>query len=49
MVCLWQLGLSYIVYREMIPESHGDGHERVATVSFIVGMLIMIALTHQLT
>lgn len=34
----------FIVYKELIPESHGDGHERSATFSFIVGLLVMICL-----
>jgi ZIP family zinc transporter len=36
----------FIVYKELIPESHGDGHERSATFSFIVGLLIMMYLIH---
>ena len=35
----------FIVYKELIPESHGDGHERPATFSFILGLLVMIVLT----
>ena len=35
----------FIVYKELIPESHGDGHARSATLSFIAGLLIMIYLT----
>ncbi|QQE73898.1 ZIP family metal transporter [Brevibacillus composti] len=34
----------FIVYKELIPESHGDGHERSATFSFIIGLLAMICL-----
>lgn len=34
----------FIVYKELIPESHGDGHARAATFSFIVGLLVMIGL-----
>ncbi|USG64889.1 ZIP family metal transporter [Brevibacillus ruminantium] len=34
----------FIVYKELIPESHGDGHERSATFSFIIGLLVMICL-----
>jgi ZIP family zinc transporter len=30
----------YIVYKELIPESHGDGHETAATFSFILGLLL---------
>lgn len=38
----------FIVYKELIPESHGDGNERVATVSFILGFVSMILLTDSL-
>ncbi|WP_110929223.1 ZIP family metal transporter [Bacillus massiliglaciei] len=34
----------YIVYKELIPESHGDGNERSSTYSFIVGLLFMVLL-----
>lgn len=34
----------YIVYKELIPESHGDGNEKSATFSFIIGLLIMVSL-----
>ncbi|MGM9923259.1 MAG: ZIP family metal transporter [Bacillus sp. (in: firmicutes)] len=34
----------YIIYKELIPESHGDGNERAATHSFIAGLLVMILL-----
>lgn len=34
----------FIVYKELIPESHGDGHEKGATFSFIIGLLIMVSL-----
>lgn len=47
------LGLSFaagamlfIVYKELIPESHGDGHATSATYSFIIGLLTMLFLTH---
>ena len=36
----------FIVYKELIPESHGDGNETSATFSFIFGLLSMIALTN---
>jgi ZIP family zinc transporter len=36
----------FVVYKELIPESHGDGNARSATFSFIIGLLSMIALTH---
>ena len=32
----------YIIYKELIPESHGDGNERVSTYAFIMGLLIMV-------
>ncbi|TYP72470.1 ZIP family metal transporter [Paenibacillus methanolicus] len=38
----------YIVYKELIPESHGDGNETPATFAFIFGTLTMIGLTHWL-
>ncbi|CAG9620558.1 ZIP family metal transporter [Sutcliffiella rhizosphaerae] len=34
----------YIIYKELIPESHGDGHETSSTYSFIFGLLFMILL-----
>ncbi|TDL35231.1 ZIP family metal transporter [Jeotgalibacillus sp. S-D1] len=34
----------FIIYKELIPESHGDGYERPSTYSFIIGILFMIAL-----
>lgn len=34
----------FIIYKELIPESHGDGHERTSTYYFIVGILFMILL-----
>lgn len=33
--------MMFIVYKELIPESHGHGYERQSTYSFIVGMLVM--------
>lgn len=38
----------FVVYKELIPESHGDGNERAATLAFIVGLLFMIGMTHVL-
>lgn len=35
----------FIVYKELIPESHGDGNERFSTYSFIFGLLMMFYLT----
>ncbi|QFT88522.1 Zinc transporter ZupT [Bacillus sp. THAF10] len=34
----------YIIYKELIPESHGDGHETSSTYAFIIGMLFMVLL-----
>ncbi|MFC7321293.1 ZIP family metal transporter [Halobacillus campisalis] len=34
----------FIVYKELIPETHGHGYERVATFSFLLGLLSMIGL-----
>jgi ZIP family zinc transporter len=34
----------FIIYKELIPESHGDGNERFATYSFIIGLLFMVVL-----
>jgi ZIP family zinc transporter len=36
----------FIVYKELIPESHGHGYERQSTYSFIFGMLIMIYISY---
>lgn len=36
----------FIVYKELIPESHGHGFERESTYSFILGMLIMVYITY---
>lgn len=36
----------FVVYKEVIPESHGDGNELPATFSFIFGLVTMIGLTH---
>ena len=35
----------FVVYKELIPESHGDGNERIATLAFILGFLTMVILT----
>ncbi|MFJ8257057.1 ZIP family metal transporter [Peribacillus asahii] len=34
----------FIIYKELIPESHGDGNEQSSTYSFIIGLLFMILL-----
>ncbi|WP_309118351.1 ZIP family metal transporter [Paenibacillus sp.] len=34
----------FVVYKELIPESHGDGNESSSTFSFIFGLITMIAL-----
>ncbi|MBD2871124.1 ZIP family metal transporter [Paenibacillus arenilitoris] len=36
----------FIVYKELIPETHGHGYERSATYSFIIGLLVMIYISH---
>lgn len=38
----------FVVYKEIIPESHGDGNARASTFSFIVGLAAMIVLTEML-
>ncbi|MYL34996.1 ZIP family metal transporter [Pontibacillus yanchengensis] len=38
----------FIVYKELIPESHGDGNERASTLSFMIGFIVMIVLTSVL-
>lgn len=40
--------MMFIVYKELIPESHGDGHAKSATISFIIGLLSMIYLINLL-
>ena len=37
----------FIVYKEIIPESHGDGHATSATYSFVIGLIAMIFLTNM--
>ncbi|KGX91581.1 dihydroorotate dehydrogenase [Pontibacillus halophilus JSM 076056 = DSM 19796] len=36
----------FIIYKELIPESHGDGHELQATYAFLIGLLVMLFLTN---
>ncbi|MFB5662391.1 ZIP family metal transporter [Alteribacillus sp. HJP-4] len=36
----------YIVYKELIPESHGDGYALSATYSFTIGIVLMLILTN---
>ncbi|MGO4370498.1 ZIP family metal transporter [Paenibacillus sp. MCAF20] len=36
----------FIVYKELIPETHGHGYERSATYSFIIGLLVMIYISY---
>lgn len=38
----------FIVYKELIPESHGHGFERPSTYSFIFGLLAMVYITQFL-
>ncbi|ABO66223.1 MULTISPECIES: ZIP family metal transporter [Geobacillus] len=37
----------FIIYKELIPESHGDGNERTSTYAFIIGIVFMIFLTQS--
>lgn len=34
----------FIIYKELIPESHGDGNEQSSTYAFIIGLLVMVFL-----
>ncbi|WP_310551473.1 ZIP family metal transporter [Paenibacillus glufosinatiresistens] len=36
----------FIVYKELIPESHGHGYERPSTYSFIAGLLALVYITY---
>ncbi|MGO4538289.1 ZIP family metal transporter [Paenibacillus sp. 2TAB19] len=36
----------FIVYKELIPETHGHGYERSATYSLIIGLLVMIYISY---
>lgn len=36
----------FIVYKELIPESHGNGNERASTYSFIIGLLMMLYISY---
>ncbi|MBP3950119.1 ZIP family metal transporter [Bacillus suaedae] len=38
----------FVVYKELIPESHGDGNERASTLTFILGFITMVFLTDLL-
>lgn len=38
--------MMFIVYKELIPESHGHGYERQSTYSFIIGMLVMVYISY---
>ncbi|MCP8970369.1 ZIP family metal transporter [Ectobacillus ponti] len=38
--------MMFIVYKELIPESHGHGYERPSTYAFILGLLVMIYIGH---
>ena len=29
----------FVVYKELIPESHGDGNQRASTFAFIIGFV----------
>lgn len=34
----------YIIFKELIPESHGDGHANTSTIAVILGVLVMLGL-----
>ncbi len=38
--------MMFIVYKELIPESHGHGYERPSTYSFIIGLLAMVYINY---
>jgi ZIP family zinc transporter len=38
--------MMFIVYKELIPESHGHGYERASTYSFIIGLLAMVYISY---
>jgi ZIP family zinc transporter len=38
--------MMFIVYKELIPESHGHGYERSSTYSFIAGLLVMVYISY---
>jgi ZIP family zinc transporter len=38
--------MMFIVYKELIPESHSHGYERPSTYSFIIGLLIMVYISY---
>ncbi len=38
--------MMFIVYKELIPESHGHGYERPSTYSFIIGLLVMVYISY---
>jgi ZIP family zinc transporter len=37
-------GMLYVISDEIIPETHGRGHERVATLGTMVGLVVMLSL-----
>lgn len=39
--------MMFIVYKELIPESHGHGYERPSTYSFIIGLLAMVYISYM--
>ena len=36
----------YVIFDEMVPESHSHGFERIATASFLIGFLLMTVLNY---
>lgn len=39
----------YVIFDEMVPESHSHGFERAATTSFMVGFLVMTIVNYVAT
>ncbi|AEI44107.1 ZIP family metal transporter [Paenibacillus mucilaginosus] len=38
--------MMFIVYKELVPETHGHGYERQSTYSFILGLLVMVYISY---
>jgi ZIP family zinc transporter len=36
----------YVIFDEMVPESHSHGYERIATASFMTGFLLMTVVNY---
>ena len=39
----------YVVSDELIPESHSHGYEHEATIGFVLGFLVLLAISQVLT